>query len=137
VHEIAGRLAELHHQIGLDRPVVGRGGEAGVGRRALAVGVERRRQLVVGLAASIDLERRSAGLGESVGAGELTVKLIEAAVLEIENDDVADAVESRLRRVLSCRRRADRQQRGHGGDRSSFAHIHSSPVVRAEHRRPR
>jgi hypothetical protein len=53
----------------------------------------------------VALGRRRAGLGEAVGAGKLAVKLIEAAVLKLENDNVADAVEPRFGRLLSCRRR--------------------------------
>src|SRR6266508_1239826 len=66
--------------------------EARIGTSRLQIGVDRLRQRCEWLAVLIDLFERSAGFGDAIRAGELTVQTVEAPVFLIEDDNMVDRI---------------------------------------------
>ena len=79
----------------------------------------RLRQLAIRCARPIHLGRALASAGETVGAGKFAVEIVEAVVLEIDDDDVLELVEALIAvRCVGARCRcALRSARGRGARR--------------------
>src|SRR5262249_18414991 len=69
-------------------------GDRGVGDRRLRAQVQGGGQELVWLSVRVDLDRRRAGVGETVGPWEPPEEVVEAPVLEVDDDDVLDLAEA-------------------------------------------
>ncbi len=93
-----------------------------------------RRQFGQNRAIAVELARRlGREIGEAIGAGEMAVEIVEAAVLRVKHDDRLDFLKalSRARRILREGGLERQKQESAGQGRTQKPKIHHCPRMRA------